>query len=217
MTPDLIRSGQMANFYWKGAARRLITEHARDIAAAILSQHQNRDSGVPWLIAHSEAENVLRSCAEQDPTGVWEAIQPYLSSPLNAEMFSIGFPSDILTKVPPADIKTWIAQQPEDRASMVAHLAATDLSDDATLSSIVLGEFGDNEKVGTALFNKYISGPSWGSLSSRWNQLAQSLDQVTARTKLPKLRRWARGFAKTLRKMAEDDRRREEEEALHQR
>jgi len=116
---------------------------------------------VPWLIAHSEAENVLRSCAEQDPTGVWEAIQPYLSSPLNAEMFSIGFPSDILAKVPPADIKTWIAQQPEDRAPIVAQLAGTDLSDDATLSSIFLGEFGDNEKVGTAFFNKYISGPSW--------------------------------------------------------
>jgi len=83
------------------------------------------------------------------------------------------------------------------------------------LSSIVLGEFGDNEKVGTAFFNKYISGPSWGSLSSRWNQLAQSLDEVVGRTKLPKLRRWALKSADTLRRWEEDTRRREEEEELH--
>jgi hypothetical protein len=217
MTPDLIRSGQLASFYWKGAVRRLLPEHARDVAAAILSQHQNRDSDAPWLIAHSQAENVLRACVEQDPSGVWEAIQAHLSSPFNAEMFSIGFPSDILAKLPPDEIRTWIAQQPGDRAPIVAQLCGTDLSDDATLSSIVLGEFGDNERVAIAFFNRYISGPSSGSLSSRWNQLAQSLTEVAARTKLSKLARWARKYADVLRKMGEDIRRREEEEALHRR
>jgi hypothetical protein len=214
MTPDLIRSRQMANFYWKGAASRLIPQHARDIAAAILSQHQNRDSGAPWLIAHSEAENVLRSCLERDPTGAWQAIQPYLSSPLSAEIFAIGFPSDVLAQVPPDDIRTWIAQQPEDRAPIVARFSGTDLSDDATLSSMILGEFADRETVANVFFNKYISGVFWGSLSLRWTQLAQSLSEVAARTKLSKLRRWAQKYARTLREMAEEARRREEEEEI---
>jgi hypothetical protein len=65
--------------------------------------------------------------------------------------------------------------------------------------------------------NRYISGPFWGSLSSRWNQLAQSLNEVAARTKRPKLARWSRKYADELTKMAEDFRRREEEEELNRR
>jgi hypothetical protein len=216
-TPDLIRSRQIANFYWKGAVRRLLSEHARDIAAAILNQHQNRDLGSPWLIAHSGAEEALLACVKQDPAGVWLAIQSHLTPPHNAEMFSIGFPSDILAKLPRDDITTWIAQQPDDRAPIIARLCGIDLSDDATLSSIILGEFGDNARVADAFFNRYISGPFWGSLSSRWNQLAQSLNEVAARTKRPKLARWSRKYADELTKMAEDFRRREEEEELNRR
>jgi hypothetical protein len=215
--PDLIRSRQMANYYWKEVAISLIPEHARDIAAAILREHQNRDAGTHWLVAHSEAENVFRTCVEQDPTGVWQAMQPYLSIPGEAQVFCIGFPAGMLERIPPDDIKTWISEQPEERATIVAHLTGSDISSDETLGAIVLGEFADNDRVARAFFSKYISGTWWGPASSHWNQLAESLDQVTARTKLPKLRRWARESAKTLRKMAEDDRRQEEEEALHQR
>src|SRR5260370_34575808 len=106
MTPELIRGQEMASFFWSKAASRLIAEHARDIAAAILGQHQNRDSGRPWLIAHSEAEKVLRACAEQDPSGVWQAGQQHLLSPLAAEVFSIGLPGGLLSRVPPDDLKT---------------------------------------------------------------------------------------------------------------
>jgi hypothetical protein len=216
ITPDLIRGVQAAHFYWKDAVRRLLPDHARDIAAAILSQHQNRDSGRPWLIAHSGAEEVLRTCIDQDPSGAWQAIQPHLSSPLNAE-FAIGLPSGILAKVPPDDIRKWMAEQHEDRAPLIAQLCGTAISRDSTLSSIVLGQFGDDERVADSFFSQYISGASWGPLSSRWNTLAQYLEKVAARTKLPKLRRWAQKYADTLRGYAQAERQREEEEDLHRR
>lgn len=71
--------------------------------------------------------------------------------------------------------------------------------------------------VAEIFFSKYISGGSWGPLSSRWNTLAQSLDKVAARTKLPKLRRWAQEYAETLRRYEKEERQREEEEDLHRR
>jgi hypothetical protein len=73
--------------------------------------------------------------------------------------------------------------------------------------------------LGSAFFNNYISGTSWGALSTRWDQLAQSLDAVAGRTGLPKLRHWAQKCADTLRRMAQEMRRREqeEEEELHRR
>jgi hypothetical protein len=214
-TPELIRSGQMAAFYWQGAVRRSLPEHARDIAAAIFEQHQNPKLNPTWLLSHTEAEKVLRDCIGQDPIGVWSAIHPHLSSAPNAELFSIGLPNDILSLVPAEAIKSWIAEQPEDRAPIVARLCGTDLSTDTTLSSIILGEFGDNDKVANAFFNKYISGVFWGPLSVRWDQRAQWLDEVALRTKRPKVARWASRYADVSRKTAEDLRRQEEEEELH--
>lgn len=165
------------------------------------------------MIAHSGAEEVLRKCAEEDPSGVWEAMQSHL--PLKAELFAIGFPSDIITKLPREDIMAWISQQPDQHALAVAHLCKVDLSHDATLSSTILGKFGDNERVAEAFFNKYISGPFWGPISVRWYQFAESLMQLANRTGLPKLARWARRYADRLTTMAEDFRRQEEEEQLH--
>lgn len=215
--PSNIRSRQMTNYYWKEVAGTLVGEYARDIAEAILRGHQNQDSGTTWLLAYSEAAKVLGLCVEKDPTGVWRAIQPYLSSRLEAERFSIGFPRDVFDRIPPDDIGGWMADQPEDRAIIVAKLSSGDVSNDQTLASIVLGQFGENEMVSDAFFSKYISGTWRGPASSRWSQLAHSLDEVAGRTDLVKLRRWAQKYAGVLRRMEEDARRREEEEELHRR
>lgn len=215
LTPELIRGQQMASFFWSGAARRLIPEHAREIAAAILEQHQNKDSGRPWLIAHSEAEKVLKACADSNPSDTWQAVQRHLSSPVEAEIFSIGFPSHILSTVPVDEMRTWIAERPGERAAIVAKFLGADFSNDSTAAAVILGEFGDDERTGNAFFNNYISGVHWGPISTRWDQLAESLDEVAARTSLPKLRRWAQKYAEALRRMGEEMRGREEEEELH--
>ena len=112
------------------------------------------------------------------------------------------------------DVSAWIAEKPEERAEIAARLTSKDMSTDETLASRILGEYGDNERVAFAFFSEYQSGSWSGSASSHWDQLAETLDSVTSRTALPKLRRWASDSARSLRKMAERDRQREDEEKL---
>jgi hypothetical protein len=104
--------------------------------------------------------------------------------------------------------------QPEKRAAMVAQFASKDMSTEATLASRLLGAYGDNERVASALFSEYVSGFWSGPASAHWDELADSLEDVARRTALPKLRRWAADSARSLRGMAERDRQREEEEDL---
>jgi hypothetical protein len=210
---ELIRSGHMATHYWKEVANTLVADHPTEIAAAIFRAQSDRESGT-WFAEHSEATNVLLACVEQDPSGVWQAMKPYLSAPADAYMFSIGFPKAVLERMPADDIGAWIAEQPEKRAAIVAQFASQDMSTEATLASRLLGAYGDNERVASALFSEYVSGFWSGPASAHWDELADSLEDVARRTALPKLRRWAADSARSLRGMAERDRQREEEEDL---
>jgi hypothetical protein len=150
---ELIRSGHAANHYWKEVANAIVADHPREIAAAIFRAQSDRESGT-WFAEHSEATNVLLACVEQDPSGVWQAMKPYLSSPADAYMFSIGFPKGVLERMPADDIGAWIAEQPEKRAAIVAQFASKDISTDATLASRILGEYGNNEEVASPFFSE---------------------------------------------------------------
>lgn len=213
---ELIRGELMVSFYWKEVANTIISEHPVEIATAIFREQADRKSGT-WFVEHSDAASVLLACVEKDPIGVWQAMQPHLSSPASALMFSIGFPRGVLERMPAGDIGAWIAKQPQERAMIVAQLANKDMSTDATLASRILGEYGDNERVAGAFFSAYVSGSWWGPASAHWKQLADSLEGVAGRTALPKLRHWATNSAQSLRRMAERDRQREEEEDLGRR
>ena len=213
---ELIRGELMVSFYWKEVANTIISEHPVEIAAAIFREQADRKSGT-WFVEHSDAAGVLLACVEKDPIGVWQAMQPHLSSPASALMFSIGFPRGVLERMPAGDIGAWIAKQPQERAMIVALLANKDMSTDATLASRILGEYGDNERVASAFFSAFVSGSWSGPASGHWDQLADSLKEVAGRTALPKLRHWATNSARSLRRMAERDRQREEEEDLGRR
>jgi hypothetical protein len=211
--PALIRSRHMASYYWKKVAHSIVADYPAEIAAAIFREQADRESAT-WFAEHSEAARVLHACVEQDPSGVWQAMQPYLSSPAGAYRFSIGFPRGVMERIPADDVEAWIAEQPEEHAAVVARLASKNMSTDETLASRLLGEYGDNERVASAFFSEYVSGIRSGPASAHWDQLAESLDTVAGRTALPKLRRWAADSVRSLRRMAERDRQREEEEEL---
>ncbi len=210
---ELIRSGGMAAHYWNEVAGMLIADHAIEIAEAIIREQADRKSGT-WFADHSGAAAVLHACAKQDPGGVWRVTQPYLSSPAGAYAFSIGFPRGVLERAPPDDVVTWIAGEPLERAAMIARLTSKDMSTDETLAARVLADYGDDDGVANAFFSEYVSGSWTGPASSHWTKLAEALDAIASRTKLPKLRRWAADSARSLRRMAERDHQREEEEAL---
>jgi hypothetical protein len=210
---DLVRSGQMTSHYWKEVANTLVADHSGEIAVAILREQADRESGI-WFAEHSEAAGVLKACVEKNPSGVWQAMKPYLSSLIGASRFSIGFPQGVLERMPLGEVRPWIAERPEERATMIAKLTTMNMSSDETLASQLLNEYADNERIASAFFSAYMSGSWWGPASSHWDQLAEALDAVADRTTLPKLRRWASNHARSLREMAERDRQREEEEEL---
>lgn len=210
---EIIRAGHMASYHWKEVANTIVADHPGEIAAAIFREQADREPGT-WFAEHSEAAEVLLACVEQDPSGVWQAMQPHLSSPTDAYMFSIEFPRGVLERMPSDDVGAWIAEQSEERAALAARLVSKNMSTDKTLASRLLGEYGDNERVANEFFSQYISGTSSGSLSAHWDQLAESLEAVAGRTSLPKLRRWSTDAARSLRRMAERDHQREEEEDL---
>ena len=210
---QIIRSHHMTSFYWKEVAKHLISDCARELAAAIFRAQSERKSRY-WSAEHSEAAEILRLSAEADPAGFWHTIAPYLSERSDAYVFSIGFPRDVFDRIPPDVVLDWVAAQPADRAATAVKFASKDLSSDATLASRLIGLYGDREVVASAFFAEYISGAWWGPASAHWSQLAAALDEIATHTGLRNLGRWASNSAHSLREMAERDRKREEEEEL---
>jgi hypothetical protein len=86
-----------------------------------------------------------------------------------------------------------------------------------TLSSRILGAYGDKKEVDDHFFMAYMSGAWHGEASHHWEHLANELSGVASRTKLSKLKRWARDAAQHFRGMAERDREKELEEELRRR
>jgi hypothetical protein len=213
---ELIRSEDMISHYWSKVAQKLVGNYSKEIASAVLREQANRGAGF-WFSEHSNAAKVLKECVETNPGSVWEAIRPYLSSKDTAPMFTIGFPKGLLEKMPVEDIESWIAENPDDHASIIARITNKDFSTDETLASRIIGKYGENDHVAGAFFSAFVSGSWYGPASAHWDVLADSLEKVAGQTRLPNLRRWATNSVQSLRRMAERDRQREEEEELRRR
>ena len=215
LMPNLIKSSQMLNFYWKELAMPLVQSHARAIAAAIFAAQADRQSGDEyWAVAYSEALPVLNACVEADPAGCWQELAGYLDSKESAVFFSIGFTKDLLDKIPVDNVLAWVAENPAERVKRLARLASKDLSSDELLTPRLLSKYADIEDVGNAFFSEFWSGSWSGPSSVHWDELAGTLEKVAGSTQLPKLRNWATDSARSFRNMAEDERKREEEEEL---
>lgn len=116
--------------------------------------------------------------------------------------------------MPPEDVTAWIAEDPTNRASVIARLASKTMGNDDALAARVLGAFGADEHVASAFFAAYVTGSWNGPASDHWRLLAGQLDTVAQGSKLPTLRTWAQESAEKLRRMAERDAEREAEQSL---
>lgn len=216
---ELIRSSQMSSYYWKEIADQLVTRYAREIASAIFRAQVNggdRASGT-WFLEHSQAVDVLYQCVRADAQGVWEELRPYLAVPAEANMFSIGFPDGVVDLLPANEVGRWIAEDPRDRAALVAKLVSMDFASDQTLAARLLGDFGHDGEVAEAFFSAYLSGSCTGQASAHWRSRARALEGVATKTRLHKLKGWAEKRARKLEKMAEEEEKWEKEEDLRRR
>src|SRR5258708_11113643 len=199
----LISSNHMVNFYWESAAHKVAPAHPFELAVAICDSHAERQAG--WMVEFTGAKTIILELVDVDPSGVWRALKAHLASKSEALLFTIGFPRDVIDKVPVEDVLGWISEAPEERASIVAHLASKDFSSDETLASKVLGTFGKSEVVRSAFFSNFISGLFGGSASNHWEALATQLTAVSKRPRLPELSRWAQSAATSLQHRAQQD------------
>lgn len=211
--PDMIRSNNMMNYFWKELALRYAHADPLLIASRIVQEHAAR-SGKTWFIAYTGAEEVLLAIADRYPESVWNALLPFLDSKEMGGFFGIGFPAKVFGMVSPTDVLAWIGHSPTDRAPRIAGIVGTDLSSDTALAAQIAGAYGDHDDVSGALFSQWLSGGWSGSTAAHWEELAASLDDVARRTELPRLRSWAERSAHSLREMAERDRDREAEHEL---
>ena len=217
ISSEVVRSGDtMTDYYWQEVAFMIVKDFPREIATAIF-QEQVNDGFPGWFAEFTAAKSVLLACAERDPDEVWQGLQLYLLSRDTALRLSIGLPRGVLECLPADDILEWVAEAPVDRAAMMARFTNKDISSDETLASRILGTYGNYEQVASAFFGDYVSGTWVGSSAFHYAKLAKDLCEVAGRTALPKLRRWATKSAKSLRKMAERDHQREEEEEIGRR
>jgi hypothetical protein len=209
----LIRSSNMTNYHWKELAGRFVGIHAEQIATAIFREQATR-RGDSWFSEHSEAAGILQSCVSHAPAQVWKAMQPYLHDPKKAYVFAIGLPRGLLEQFPVGEVLSWVAVDPEERASLIAKLASKNYSNDETLSARIVGMYGDNDDVAGAFLSEYTSGSWIGRTSEHWDALADALEPAANRSNLPKLRQWATRAQTSLRSRAGRDREREAEEDL---
>lgn len=213
LMPELIRSEHMANYHWKRVATLLVGEFSTQVAKAIFEE-QARDSSKHWFAMYSEASGILIACAKQSPNEVWKLLLPYFSSKRAAYILSIGFPEVLMEQFSSDVVLSWVREQPKENSKTIIRMIKLDFSDDQTLTSRILGKYGENEDLASAALSHYSSGGWMGPSSLHWEKLAQALDIVAKRTALPKLRRWAIDSSRHLRNVAERDRQREEEERL---
>ena len=217
---DLIRSRDMSNHYWQKVAELLIDDHPREIAAAILRAHSQREERRErWSLRHERAVvEVLLRCLRRDPAGVWKELIPYLSPQGEALRFTIGFPVGVIDRVPRDEVLAWIAAVPAahapERAALLARLTDKLALTDESLAGLVIAAYGDKTVVAEAFFSHLVSGGGWGPISDRWENVAQELDHVAGETNLPGLRRWAQRSSRALRDMVNQERQEEEEREL---
>ena len=216
---NLIRCQEMPNHYWHKLAKVMVPHHPREISAAIFQAHGQRDKSEPWFLQYERVVvDVLLACIEHAPCEVWDALRPHLWPPRGAALFVIGFPTQVLERLPSHAVLEWIVEPPADQATRRAALLAPltnkqSLSDDS-LAARVIARYGNDEDVNSAFFNHYVSGAFAGPRSSRSREMANNLFGIAQRTALPGLQRWATESAAALHTMADREQQTEEERAL---
>lgn len=210
---DLIQEHRVVSGHWAQLAGVFVSGHERAIASVLFRAHNAR-SGKNLMLAHGEAERILERCARGDPEGVWGELSSHLERPRSAAVFVIGFPPGIVEMLPQETILHWVEKDPGQRAPLVARMALKNLSSDETLAAQLLGRHGDKPSVRSAFLLSYSTGAWSGSAARHWNSVAQELENVARRTGLPKLRKWAKDAAGSIRRMAQEDQHLEEERML---
>ncbi|MEO8362133.1 MAG: hypothetical protein ABI672_19045 [Vicinamibacteria bacterium] len=197
---------------WKEVALLLANTKAHRVASFIFALQSDRSAHF-FLEHHKDAKDVLDVCIEHDRFGVWTAFAACLN-PGFWSRFSIGLPKRLLVRFDADTIVEWIQEAPSERAPMIAHCLAPLFESDVDLDSRLVERYRQVEGVEEGLFSNVITGTSWGSLAGRWKALATQFIEISKRTSLVQVRKWALDCAERLTRMANTEAGREADDAI---
>jgi hypothetical protein len=207
----LFTRSDMAEYAWLELAKKLAPTHARIFASLLFAAHADKDSA--WFLEHSQTAALLSMCVEADPAAVWDTMRPYLEDPSTALRFTIGFPGAVLERLPRDGILAWVNRSPEHRALFVARLIGKDLTP-GSLGEQLLAQYPAMESLGREYFSAWVSGLWWGQASDHWERLSAQLTNVAKATSHASVAAWSVAAAASFKRMAAQERKREEEDAV---
>lgn len=210
--PKTVRArGDMREYYWTELASKLVKEHPREVLRSLFAAHAAREGESTWFLEHSRARPILDECVEADPAGAWDELRTHLEDPARGALFTIGFPRQLMEGMPHAAVLQWVAEDPHDRALLVANLVPKSLQD-GSLGAELLDRY---QKVVAGVFLAgWVTGAWIGEASGHWESVAGQLLAVAAASTKARVKAWAQGAAAECRRMAQKDRKREEETRL---
>jgi len=196
---------------WGHIARLVSARATREIVRSLCVLQATREGF--FIEHHTPALEVLQQCVRDNPAETWDVVAEFLLGPKRGR-FLIGFPQSFLQELPQNVVRDWIAEKPDLRARIIAHVVPADFSNDNTLAAHLLDQYGDIPGVEARLFGTLISGGWVGNVSGRWAALATKLDDVAGRTHLESVKRWARKAAESFRDMEQRARDEEADEEI---
>lgn len=212
LDPDLIVEKRSSHVYdWEHVAEMLMDGDMAQIVTAVFEAHDTKRG---WFVRHSRAEQILHQAAEKNPALMWDILSKKLVDAKDQALFAIGFSSGLLEKLPAQKILEWCEEDPEERASLVAHLIGPDFGQDTSLFAQLADKYHSINGVSSSLSATLFSRSWSGSESAMWSALADRLEEAAARTKLPGLKAWIEGEIPSVKRQQERAKKREEEEKV---
>lgn len=213
----------MTNYYWTEIGKaflRLYPEKNLELAELML-----KFFGIEGTIVGGftpQTVPVLEEATRLYPEQVWERICKYLDAPVQASkdwsrrsslerwLRETDIPTTIekgegaLTLIPYHKIWEWVDNDVENRAQYLAHslvpkTALTEKWSDS-LARATLLRYGAREEVRRALISNYLTGVSWGLMSSNYEVKKQNLLHMKNNENDENVKRWIDDFVEVLEK-----------------
>lgn len=198
--------------YWTTLAERFIPNSTRLVVRTILKAVQMRGRR-RLLLEHHPAREVLSKAVDADPASVWSEIRPILEDKSSTSLFAIGFPQGVVDRLPREALLRWAAEHPPDRPAILVRMSNKQIGPDTLLYQL-LDKFGALREVAAEAFRHFVSGVWSGPASTHWERIAVDLESRARGLPSRPVRVWAKQTAQSLRRMADKERHREEEEKV---
>ncbi len=178
---------------WCQLAGGLVEEHGVQLARLIFDLI---DADSLMILEGQDEANLIAQCFRLHPEPLWKDLSGRLAG--GSWRIQIEIRGWLLAVVPVEIIERWVGTD-VGRARLVAPVAPVGDEEPTTVARFLLGRFGKDEKVTSALWGQFISGFWTGPESDRIARQIEQLNGWRQRAdEPPGVRNWAKGMIQDL-------------------